>query len=337
LDTKNRRPRGCVSRTRGPHEPVWFRTKICVRSPGLRPVALPEDDGEATSSLFRRPRAARVETIVSTKILARPRGLTLKMVSNLFLTNFYIGSIMTKTVWVGISCNFMPPEVRKLYPRKHLQYGEGALIESIARAGGVPVLLPFLEPILSPKETAKVLLERIDAVLIAGGADIDPSLYREELADERWQGHPLRDRLEIALIEEAIHQKKPLLGICRGHQMLNVALGGSLVQDLPSMRPGEITHRDQETYDKLGHNITVAPNNHLARLIGDGPQWVNSVHHQGIKELSTSLVATAFAPDGLIEAVEGEGCLGVQWHPEWMQDKESGRAIFRDLIERARS
>lgn len=242
---------------------------------------------------------------------------------------------MMKTVWVGISCNYMPPEVRKLYPRKHLQYGEGALIESVARAGGIPVLLPFLEPVLSAKEAARLFLERIDALLIAGGADIDPALYQEEVADERWRGHPLRDRLEVALLEEALHQKKPVLGICRGHQMLNVALGGSLVQDLPSMRPSEITHRDQEAYDLLGHHITIASNTHLSRLIGDQAQWVNSVHHQGIKQLSASLTATAFAPDGVIEAVEGEGCLGVQWHPEWMQDKESGRAIFRDLIKRA--
>ena len=241
----------------------------------------------------------------------------------------------TKKIWVGVSCNYMPPEQRKLYPGKELQYAEGALLQAITRAGGVPVILPFLEPLHTPEQTASLFLERVDAVLLAGGADIDPALYNEPLADERWRGQPPRDRLEVALIQEAMRQQKPVLGICRGHQMLNVALGGTLYQDLPSMRPGEILHREQEAYDKLGHAVVVAPNHRLARLIGAGEQWVNSVHHQGIKQVAPGLTATAFAPDGLIEAVEGEGCLGVQWHPEWMQDREAARNIFQDFIESA--
>ena len=241
-----------------------------------------------------------------------------------------------RSIWVGVSCNYMSAEPRKLYPNKALQYAENSLLQSITLAGGVPLLLPFLEPLHTPEKTASLFLERLDAVLIAGGADIDPAEYKETLVEERWRGYPPRDRLEIALIHEARRQKKPVLGICRGHQLLNVALGGSLYQDLPSMRPSEVTHREQEAYDKLGHVVRVAPDNRLASLIGAGEQWVNSVHHQGIKVLAKGLTATAFAPDGLIEAIEGEGCLGVQWHPEWMQDKEAARAIFQDFIESAK-
>jgi putative glutamine amidotransferase len=239
------------------------------------------------------------------------------------------------SIWVGVSCNYMSAEPRKFYPKKELQYAENSLLQSVSLAGGVPLLLPFLEPLHTPEKTASLFLERLDAVLIAGGADIDPAEYNEALVEERWRGYPPRDRLEIALIHEARRQKKPILGICRGHQLLNVALGGSLYQDLPSMRPSDITHRDQEAYDKLGHLIRVESNSHLARLLGAGEQRVNSVHHQGIKQLAKGLIATAFSPDGLIEAVEGEGCLGIQWHPEWMQDQEAGRVIFQDFISRA--
>ena len=110
------------------------------------------------------------------------------------------------STWIGVSCNYMLPELRKFYPRKELQYGENGLLQSITLAGGVPVLLPFLEPLQSPEQSAHLFLERLDALVISGGADLDPALYGEVLANEKWSHHPQRDRLELALIEEAKRQ-----------------------------------------------------------------------------------------------------------------------------------
>lgn len=242
-----------------------------------------------------------------------------------------------RSVWIGISCNYMRPEPRRFYPNKELQYGESWLVSSVAAAGATAVLLPFLEPLKSAQECASMYLERLDGIVISGGADIDPSQYGEALLDEKWRGYSPRDHFEIALFHEARKQKKPILGICRGHQLINVALGGSLYQDISSQRPQSLTHRDQEKYDKLGHGLRVHPGTRLAGIIGAGEHKINSVHHQAIKTLAKELNATAFAEDGIIEAVEGEGCLGVQWHPEWMQEQESAQAIFKDLVERARA
>jgi putative glutamine amidotransferase len=236
---------------------------------------------------------------------------------------------------IGVSCNLALPETgRELYPGKALQYAEGGLVRAVARAGALPLLLPHLEPEISSEEAAAHYLETLDAVIIAGGADVDPSFYGEEVRDERWRGQPSRDRIELSLIRGALARRIPVLGICRGHQILNVALGGTLFQDLPSMKPSDIRHRDQATYDKNGHPITVVEGSRLASLLGAGTHFVNSVHHQAIKNLAPGLRAVAHAADGIIEAVEGEGCLGLQFHPEWMPESPLSPAIFADLLAR---
>lgn len=236
---------------------------------------------------------------------------------------------------IGVSCNWMPAEPgRHLYPNKDLQYGEGGLVRAVAAAGALPLLVPHLEPQLDAEALAAELVARLDGVIIAGGTDVDPSFYGEDLKNERWRGQPERDRLEIALIREALRQQRPVLGLCRGHQILNVALGGTLYQDIATLRPGSLQHRDQEQYDKLGHALQVLPGTRLAEIVGAGEHWINSVHHQAIKDLAPGLRASAHAPDGVIEAVEGEGCLGCQFHPEWMQETSLGRAIFADFLRR---
>lgn len=199
---------------------------------------------------------------------------------------------------------------------------------AVTAAGGTPLLL---EPgVLTPEQACG----RIDGLLLSGGGNIHPRRYGEEpLACVR-RFDPARDELELGLAALALQRDVPLLGICRGLQVLNVACGGSLWQDLPTQRPGAIRHRVRRSYDLLVHEVRVAPGSLLARLLG--PElgvgetcMVNSRHRQAAKRVAGALVPTAWAPDGVIEALEHPEagfCLGVQWHPEnfWRDGRFQG-------------
>ena len=185
-----------------------------------------------------------------------------------------------------------------------------------------------------------------DGLLLSGGEDVDPSLYGESRHATVVDVDRARDDFEIALVSEARRSRLPILGICRGIQVLNVACGGTLVQDIPSERPGASDHQfglpKHQPYD-LAHEVWVDKNTTLARLLGERLRdidvcEVNSRHHQAVKDVAPGFVAAATAPDGIIEAIEDLSqpfCLGVQWHPENFFRTGEFRALFEGFLDAA--
>lgn len=186
--------------------------------------------------------------------------------------------------------------------------------EAIERAGGIPVIVPLLRP-----DAIDSLLDRVDGVCLPGGPDLQPSTYGEEPHPELGPTEPWVDAAELALIRAADRRSLPILGICRGMQALNVARGGTLHQHLPDVVGGQLQHRQTEHGSVTTHYVETAPRTRVRTALGARKLQVNSFHHQALRALGQDLVATAWAPDGTIEAVEGPGrrlVLGVQWHAE---------------------
>lgn len=211
-------------------------------------------------------------------------------------------------------------------------------VRAVENAGGLPVIL---SPGLSD-ESLRALFDRLDGLLLSGGGDIDPATYGEEPHSTIWGLDMNRDRAELALAKWAAYTQKPLLCICRGTQVLNVALGGSLVQDIESMRPEALRHMfDEETTprEEVTHSVRVAEGSLLGELIQANAAQVNSWHHQAVKRLADDLKVVASAPDGIVEAIEIPGhrfALGVQWHPEWLYDKyPEHKRLFERLVQAA--
>ena len=214
-------------------------------------------------------------------------------------------------------------------------------VQALTDAGA----LPWLIPLVSSEDTLRGIYESVDAVFLPGGADIDPLSYGtapHAMCDKTDRD---RDRVELALATWGLADGKPILGVCRGMQLINVALGGSLYQDLATQLPNGIKHDyfpfggQNHRRDYLAHEVRIAPDSRLSRLFGSGPIKVNSMHHQGVRSLAAGLVATAHAPDGLVEAVEGTGpnyLFAVQWHPEALTERDaSTRRIFTEFVEAA--
>ena len=196
-------------------------------------------------------------------------------------------------------------------------------VEGVAEAGGVPVVLP---PVVGVRG-AEALLEGLDGLLLSGGSDLDPGYYGERPVPELGVTLPERDAFEMALLEHALRRKIPILGICRGMQVLNVALGGTLYQDLPSQMDHMVLlgHRQETPKWQPTHEVEVDGGSKVAEILGADELKVNSYHHQAIKKLASGLVAVAHAPDGVIEAVESgdlskRWVIGVQWHAEAMRE-----------------
>jgi putative glutamine amidotransferase len=173
------------------------------------------------------------------------------------------------------------------------------------------------------RDTLRGIYDRLDGLLIPGGVDMDPGTFGEAIRPECGRIDPPRDRVELLLTRWAVEDHKPVLGLCRGLQVMNVALGGTLYQDLGSQRPGPITHdcfpSATHSRDFLAHDVVLADGSRLRAAFERPSIAVNSMHHQGIKDLASPLVASAIAPDGLVEGVEsgnGHFFVGVQWHPE---------------------
>ena len=196
---------------------------------------------------------------------------------------------------------------------------------AVAAAGGLPVMIPLLED----EDVLRGLYDRMDAVLIPGGVDLDPETYGEAPLPTCGRLDPDRDRVELRFARWAIAEGKPLFGLCRGLQILNVALGGTLYQDIAAQRNDALKHDYFPTAgfsrDHLAHPVTVVSGSRLDALVGTAPLKVNSMHHQAVKDLAPGLVSTAVAPDGVIEAIESSAnrfVLGVQWHPESLTDRD---------------
>ena len=185
----------------------------------------------------------------------------------------------------------------------------------IIKSGGVPVMLSFSDDEQSVKEIA----DRFDGFVFTGGDDIDPAKYGEEKIKECGQPCVHRDSLEFALFSKVIKTDKPVLGICRGMQFLNAALGGTLYQDLPTQKPGKVCHKQPAPFDALTHSVMVEKDTLLYDIVGTEKLMVNTLHHQAADKIAPCLMPCAKADDGLVEAVyapEKAFLLGVQWHPE---------------------
>ena len=210
-------------------------------------------------------------------------------------------------------------------------------VDAVLAAGGVPVVLPPQE------ENAETLVKMLDGLLLSGGGDVEPARYGEETVHPTTYGvHPLRDRFEEALLKEALERDLPVLCICRGIQLLNVALGGTLVQDVSDQVAGAVEHRQQEAglkTDDIGHEVTVVPGSILADVFGSERIGVNSYHHQVIRDVAPDLEVAATGPDGVIEGValrDKPFVVGVQWHPELMFERhEEQLRPFAALVEAA--
>jgi putative glutamine amidotransferase len=205
---------------------------------------------------------------------------------------------------------------------------------AVDQAGGIPIILPPTAP-----EDAPAALDRLDAVLFTGGGDIDPAFYGAARQPRLGRVDRDRDVFELALARASIDSNVPLLGVCRGLQLLNVATGGSLHQDIPSELGGALDHRPKLARYEVAHAVTIAPGSLLHRVIQHESMDVNSIHHQAIDRLGKGLVVSARSADGLVEAVEMPSrafVLAVQWHPESVWDRGlSFGDLFRPLVEAA--
>ena len=232
------------------------------------------------------------------------------------------------TTWIGVTTSRISSDAG--YPIFTLAE---AYVDALQQAGATLVMISLA----LPEEQLIGLLSRVDGVLFSGGGDVHPERYGSA-------PHPLvdfvdedRDRVEVLLVNHALQRGLPIFGICRGLQLINVALGGTLYEDLDDQLPGSIQHDYSEEHqrDYLAHPVQVKPGSLLAEVLGCQSTQVNSLHHQGIRQLAVSLQPSAFAPDGVVEGVELPGYpfgLAVQWHPEWLQMHRPMRRLFLAFV-----
>lgn len=210
-------------------------------------------------------------------------------------------------------------------------------VHAIEKAGGLPVLIPLG----LPEADLIAIFERLDGVLLPGGGDVDPQAYGGMQHEKLGGVNPERDRTEFWVARCAAAEKKPLLAICRGHQVLNVALGGSLFEDVAELKVDAMRHDYFRTYPRnfMAHTVEIEPDSRLAAALGRTMTEVNSLHHQGIREVGAGLRVTAVAPDGLVEGLEIPDhpfAVSVQWHPEnLVEDDEAMVALFRAFVQAA--
>ncbi len=220
--------------------------------------------------------------------------------------------------------------------RSNLDTLVALILRGVEQAGGLPVVIPLG----LAEDTLRGLAGRLDGLLLSGGGDVGPERYGDRERHPSLGGvSEARDQTELQLVRWAVRDRQPLFGICRGAQLLNVALGGSLYQDI-SQHPGAIKHTyGDDALALLAHEVQVAEESTLARVLGQPVVRVNSLHHQGLRALAPGLRVTAVAPDGLAEAVELPDhpyAVAVQWHPECLLDLTEQRALFTALIDAAR-
>ena len=247
---------------------------------------------------------------------------------------------------IGVSACFMHPDPkRNAFAFKTLQYIEQSMVRWILTAGAMPVLVPSPGP---AEVGGGVLLadyaQWLDGLVMHGGADVWPGSYGETALKPEWQGDAIRDAYEIELVKAFAAAGKPVFGICRGLQLINVAYGGTLYQDIGTQLP-EVArvHRDGDTYDKLFHALDVVPGSRLATLLGtQAVPRINTIHHQGVKDLAPGFVAEAHCPeDGVIEAIRHTGdawVAAVQWHPEFHRAEDGtldDSPILQDFLSAA--
>jgi len=217
---------------------------------------------------------------------------------------------------VGVTCSSYSPN-ESGETRKHTLPHD--YVHALTKAGSEVVILPA-----GDGESARRLAESLDGVVLSGGADLDPTHFGEGPHPKLGYIDPERDQFELALVKAAIQAGTPVLAICRGIQVLNVAMGGTLYQDIPSQINGAIKHRQEAPRYHASHKVIVERHSKLAGMVGAGEVLVNSFHHQAVRQVAPGLVVSARSPDGVIEGIESAHDLfvvGVQWHPECMTDR----------------
>jgi putative glutamine amidotransferase len=196
-------------------------------------------------------------------------------------------------------------------------------VRAVRKAGAMPVLLPVVDP-----DDAVAMLEMVDALIITGGADVDPINYNAPADPRLGATDPVRDAADLAITRAAVGSNLPTLATCRGIQVLNVAMGGSLVQHVDE-------HMRVDMYNEDVHDVEIDPTSRLANILGTAAIGVNSMHHQVIDRLGAGVRAVAHNHDGHVEAIELDAApavLGVQWHPELLRHRSDHLALFEDLV-----
>lgn len=254
---------------------------------------------------------------------------------------------MSHRLEIGLSaCFFHPDPARPIFTGKTLQYLEQSMVHWVMSTGALAVMIP--SPAGETRQGDATLDDYaswLGGLVLQGGSDVWPGSYGETPLEERWSGDRVRDEYELALLQAFTRVGKPVLGVCRGLQIINVAYGGTLYQDLATQRPDALVHRDAGLYDRNVHDVELLPGSRLSALYpGLVTARVNSVHHQAIKDLAPGLVAEARCPrDGLIEAVRRPGAgfvAAVQWHPEFHRadlGTLDDRPILQDFLDAVRA
>ncbi len=210
-------------------------------------------------------------------------------------------------------------------------------LDAVFRAGGLPFVVPYTED----RSCIDAFLDRVSGLVLSGGAfDVPPELYGEQPREGLGPLKPPRTAFELAILRAALARHLPVLGVCGGMQLLNVAYGGTLVQDIAKELPQARAHQQAHDRSQPQHPVEVKDATLLAECVGKGQLMVNSTHHQAVKAVGTGLLASATSPDGVVEAVEAPGepfVLGVQWHPELMLDSvPPNLGVYKTLVARAR-
>ena len=249
---------------------------------------------------------------------------------------------------IGISCCFFHADpLRPVFKGKTLVYSEQSISHWAMSQGAMAFLIP--PPAERSSVTLKDLAGEMDCLILQGGSDVSPKNYGETPLKPEWAGDYVRDLYEIALLKEFVAQGKPVLGVCRGAQLINVAYGGTLYQDIQTQIPGALNHRNWDIYDQNFHQIEFVAGSRLAQLYGGmKTAKINTVHHQALKDLGKGLVSEARCPnDGVIDAVRlksdsdsGDWVAAVQWHPEFHDPKDKSlldsSPILKDFLEQAK-
>jgi len=241
-----------------------------------------------------------------------------------------------KAPLIGITCSRLTGGAWGMYSLGHfMDYALSDYSQAILHAGGAPVIVPAAQD----RKSLTRILSALQGLILSGGPDVHPRRYGEEPLAGLGEVDEALDHMELLAAELAIEKNLPLLGICRGIQVLNVALGGTLYQDISSQVPESICHTPKADKAVNTHTVHIEPGIRLRRIFGKPEIWVNGKHHQALKALGAGLVVAARAKDGVIEAVELAGkrfAVGVQWHPEgtWRDDLQS-KKLFRSFVRAA--